>query len=184
MSAQNDEGFELVPPGVEPLEADAALALEDDLAGGDPLVLAPTAPPPLGRAPAYDFVERRFIPGQAGGPLEVTGLSTLALWIEKALRTRQGENPAVDPGFGVSILPEDLLDGGVLDDSALAEAYDDWERAILVHPRVSAVEAMRVEIDPGVVDYIFLTLRVTPEGLGDDVLAIDALPLPIGGPEA
>lgn len=181
-----DEGFELVPAGIEPLEADEELALEEALAGGagdDPLVVQRQQPPPLGRTPAYDFVERTFVPGQAGGPLTVSGLDALRFWIEKCLRTRQGENPAVDPGFGVTIMAEDLLDGGVLDDSALAEAYEDWERALLVHPRISSVEAISIDAQDDD-DAVYVTLRVVPEGLGDEVLAIDDLPLPIGGPDA
>lgn len=180
MSTFEDEGFEIVPAGVEPVGAAEELALQDVLAAGSADVVERQAPPPLGRAPAYDFAERRFVPGQAGGPLTLTGMSQLAQWVEKCLRTRRGENPAVDPDFGVTILGEDLLDGGVLDDSALGEAYEDWEQALLVHPRISAVEAMTISAHPDD-DFILFTTRVTPEGLGDEVLAIDELLLPIGG---
>ncbi len=180
MAAFRDEGFEVTPAEIDP--AADELELDDDLAGGGDAVIAPVAPPPLGRAPAYDFVERRFVPGRAGGPLEVRGLATLKLWVEKCLRTRQGENPAVDPGFGVTILPEDLLDGGVLDDSAIAEAYEEWERAILRHPRILSVETLTIDAAPDS-DVVLFSTRIAPEGLGDELLAIDDLELRIGGPD-
>jgi hypothetical protein len=178
-----DEGFELVPPDSDPPDAQAELDLEDALASGDDVSFAITedAPPPLGRSYAWDFIEHRVVPGQAGGPLMTYGLDTLATWIEKCLRTRRGENPAVDPDFGVEIMPSDLLDGGPFDGGAIAEYEDSVKRALLVHPRIADVEfgAGSVSYTDGD-DAVFVNMRVIPEGDDLDELTVDNLALPLG----
>ena len=175
-----DEGFEILPVGSEPPDADAELALQEDLASGQDTFAAQDGPPaPLGRSYAYDFAARRFIPGQAGGPLMTFGLDTLATWVEKCLRTRLGENPAVDPDFGVEILPEDLIDGGPFDAGAIAEYESAARRALLVHPRIADVENFDLLYDAGD-DSVRIVLRVIPEG--DDLDVVDLkFALPLGG---
>lgn len=175
-----DEGFELLPPETEPPDAGAELALEDELAAGaDDLAIDVPEPPPLGRSYAYDFIEHGFVPSQAGGPLPTHGLETLAVWGEKCLRTRRGENPACDPDFGMDLMPQDLLDGGPFDASAMAEYEADIRRALLVHPRIVDVDSFAVEYAEGD-DAVAVSFRVIPEGDDLDDLDFDRLPLPLG----
>lgn len=174
-----DEGFSPLPAQTEPPDADGELALQEDLASGQGIftLTDPQAPSPLGRSYAYDFIEHRLIPGQAGGPLMTRGLDTLATWIEKCLRTRRGENPAVDPDFGLEIMPEDLIDGGPFDAGAMAELDGAIRRGLLVHPRIIDVDEFTTNYDGDT--SVYRTFRVIPEG--DDLapLTFD-LPLPAG----
>lgn len=173
-----DEGFSPLPALTEPLDPLAELTLESALADATSSpVDAPGPPAPLGRAPAYDFIEHRFVPGAAGGPLMTRGIATLATWVEKCLRTRRGESPAVDPGFGCDILAEDLLEeGGPFDASATAEYVAAVERALLQHPRISDVEGLSVDGSDDD-DAVFITMRVVTDG--DDLadLTFDRLAL-------
>lgn len=172
---------ELLPPGIEPMEADVALEREGDFLGSDPIEVETGPPPPLGRTPAYDFVGRTFLPSRAGGVLMLTGLGTLEQWIEKCIRTRRGENPACDPDFGVEVLPIDLLDGGVLDESAIAEAYGDWTRALETHPRISDVADWSIDYAPGD-DAVFIGFRYSAEGTGGELEDVTAnLQIQTGG---
>lgn len=184
MSADTfDEGYEPIPAGLEPLNADDELALEEDLAvaGAQPtLTVATGPPPPLGRTPAIDFLAGTFVPFVSGGPLMLRGTATLSQWCEKCLRTRRGENPAVDGDFGVTVVAEDLIDGDVVDESAIAEAIDDWTEALLVHPRVSGVEEWSIDYLDGT-DYVNVSFRVIPEGDNVEQVVISNLELPIGG---
>jgi hypothetical protein len=182
----DDEGYSPLEAGVEPPDADEELALEDELAGSDDALIVEQEPPaPLGRTPAIDFVERTFVPSLAGGPLMLYGLDTLGQWVEKCLRTRRGAHPAVHPDFGVDITPSDLMDGGPADPAELAEAEDDWTRALLVHPRISEVDEWDFDIDPDD-DAVYVTFRVVPEGDSDnddpeqETLTFDRLRLTTG----
>jgi hypothetical protein len=141
-----DEGFDPLPALTEPLDPADQLTLEDALADQAPVAVGPAPPAPLGRAAAYDFVQHQLIPGVAGGPLMTRGLATLATWVEKCLRTRRGENPAVHPNFGCDILAEDLLsEGDPFDAAAVTEYMEAVTRGLLVHPRISRVEGLSVE---------------------------------------
>lgn len=174
-----DEGFELLPAGTEPPDPDIELALEEDLASGqDTFEVQDATPAPLGRSYAYDFAARRLVPGQAGGPLMTFDIPTLALWIEKCLRTRLGENPAVDPDFGLEVLPEDLIDGGPFDAGAMAELDSSIRRGLLVHPRIVDVIDFATRYDGQ--DAAMRIFRVIPEGDDLDDLEL-GLPLPLGG---
>jgi hypothetical protein len=179
MADRFDEGFEITPPGLEALDADEQLALEDEIeeAPFAGVEVGPQEPPPLGRTPAYDFIARTFRPARSGGPLLISGRATLAQWVEKCLLTRRGESPAVDPSFGVNIHPYDILDGGVFEEAAFAEATADWTRAILVHPHVSAVEDWDIQsVEDGTAAAVFV--RVIPEGLVEQDITVA---LEIGG---
>lgn len=174
-----DEGFAVLPPESEPPEPDEALTLEDALA--DPIDLDVDQDPPavLGRAPAIDFAQRRFVPSTAGGPLMIYGTDTLAQWVEKCLRTRRGENPACDPDFGLDALLEDLLDGGPFDGGAAAEYEAIAERALTVHPAIDSVEEWTVDYAEGD-DAAFISVRIVPAAEGTDPLDFDVT-LPVGG---
>lgn len=145
--AELDEGFDPLPALSEPPDPDTELSIQDAIADSATTTIEPVAEPtPLGRAPAYNFLEPRLVPGVAGGPLMTRGYDTLATWIEKCLRTRRGENPAVDPDFGCEILVEDLLsEGEPFDPSAIAEYTAAIERALLVHPRIASVDDFEVD---------------------------------------
>jgi hypothetical protein len=167
--AADDEGFEVLPPGV-------AIDVDDELASQDTLDDAPfampetttPAPPPLGATPAYDFVSQSFIPAQSGAAQKLRGLAALQQWCEKCLLTRQGEAAAVDPSFGVAITPMDLLADGLLEEGELADAFDDWTRAFKVHPRVSDVEDWHMElVDDG--ESASVACFVVAEGVADPV---------------
>lgn len=155
----DDEGFDLQPPGVEAPGPTAETAAE----GAAGIAAPAPAPLPLGRSWALDFAQRRFIPGTAGGPLAVRGDDTLRQWVEKCLRTPRGGAPAVDPQFGVDVLPHEVFDGGPFDLDVATEAMRDWRTAIEQHPRVVSVEDMRMDgsLDS---DVAVLSFRVLTEG--------------------
>lgn len=174
-----DEGFEVLPPDSEPPDPDEALSLEEALA--DPTVLDPEQDPPvaLGRAPAIDFVQRRFIPNTAGGPLMVYGIDTLAQWVEKCLRTRRGENPACHPDFGLDVMLTDLLDGGPFDAGAVAEFEAIVERALSLHPAIDSIDEWQpiyTDLDD---DSAQIRFTVIPTVEGEDPLELDVT-LPMG----
>lgn len=166
MSLEND-GLGLLSDA-DSINADDELALEEDLAAAGPAAVAPTAVPPLGSTPAYDFASQTFLPSSTGGTVRLYGLATLGQWCEKCLLTRIGESPAVAPSFGVTILPTDLLDGDELDEAELAEAFADWSDALLRHPRISSVEDWDAAYDDeeGTVS---VSVSVTPEGMYEPI---------------
>jgi phage baseplate assembly protein W len=129
-----------------PLDPDVELTLQDALADPDETV-SDDQPIPLGRTPAIDFVQRRMIPNTSGGPLMLYGEDALAQWIEKCLRTRRGDNAACHPDFGVDALLFDLVDGGTLDDSAVAQYQAIVERALSVHPAIESVAEFHIDYD-------------------------------------
>jgi len=173
-----NEGFAVLPPESEPPDPDETLSIEDALADPDALPVEQDPPAPLGRAPAIDFVQRRFVPNTAGGPLMIYGIPTLAQWVEKCLRTRRGENPACDPDFGLDALFEDLLDGGPFDAAAAAEFEGIAERGLTVHPAVDSIEEWSVDYAPGD-DAVLVSLLVIPTADGEDPLDLNVT-LPIG----
>lgn len=174
-----DEGFALLPAGTEPPDPDAALSLEQALVDPGALPTELGAPVPLGRAPAIDFVQRRFIPQTAGGPLMLYGLATLGQWVEKCLRTRRGENAACDPEFGLDALFEDLIDGGPYDAGAAAEFEAIVERALAVHPVIDSITEWSIAYTDGD-DAAFASFRVIPVTEGSDPIALD-VSIPVGG---
>jgi phage baseplate assembly protein W len=179
----SDQNVNFLPVGIEPPSPDEELALEDAAAdvgfAGVELVRAP--PPPLGRTPAYDFVEKAFVPSVSGGALMLYGEATLRQWVEKCLRTIRGASPAVDPDFGVERRPEDLIDGGAIDPAEHAAAEADWTTALLRHPRINRVEGWAVDVqDEG--EVVEVTARITAEGLGpEDTLEPIDIALRLGG---
>lgn len=171
------EGFPPLPAGTEPPDALEELRLQDALANPPLLASEGRRPYPLGRAPAYDFEAHRFVPGVAGGPLMTRGTATLATWVQKCLSTRRGENPAVDPNFGLDITAEDLLgEGEPFDESAIAEYLTALKRALLVHPRITAVDEARVDTDPDD-DRVFVSFLVITDSDEVPDLAFERLPI-------
>lgn len=176
--ADLDERFSPLPALTDPVDPLDELTLQDALADQVP-VSGPTGPPaPLGRAPAYDFIQHQLLPGAAGGPLMTRGVATLATWVEKCIRTRRGENPAVDPSFGCDLLAEDVLEEGVpFDPAATAEFAAAVSRALLVHPRITSVED--VTVDGGLDDdLVTVSFHVTTDG--DDLSDLTFNRLQIG----
>jgi hypothetical protein len=174
--ADVDEGFEPVPALTEPASADDELTLEDALADDAAVVVGAEPPVPLGRAPAFDFRERRFAPGLAGGPLMTHGTQTLQTWVEKCIRTRRGESPAVDPDFGLDLLAEDLLEEGVpYDPAAVAEYVAAIERGLTVHPRIASVDDIQVTYDDPDDDGVFVSFTVIQTADDAEELTFDRL---------
>jgi hypothetical protein len=172
-----DEGFAPVPALTEPADPAEELTLQDAFADVATVAVGASPPVPLGRAPAYDYLERRLLPGAAGGPLMTRGVETLAGWIEKCLRTRRGENPAVDPDFGLDILAEDILaEGAAYDPSAVSEYLAAVERGLLVHPRIAGIEASMEYDDPDS-DRVYVTLGVSLTGEDEDALTFTRIPV-------
>lgn len=179
MATPENEGFSPLPALTEPPDPDRELELQDALADDAGTVEESVPPAPLGRAPAYDFIAHRLLPGAAGGPLMTRGLETLATWIEKCLRTRRGESPAVDPDFGCDLIAEDILsEGDPFDAAAIAELTAAAERALLMHPRLTSIETFRIEHDPDD-DAVFVTLAGEVDG--DDLAEFTLQRLRIGG---
>lgn len=180
MSSQpfSDEEFPVLPPESEPPDADEALSLQDALADSDDLDVDQDPPVPLGRTPAIDFVQRTFVPNTAGGPLMLYGDESLRQWIEKCLRTRRGDSPAVHPDFGLDALIFDLVDGGIFDESAAAEYQAIVERALPVHPAIASVDEFDVDYSDGD-DAATARIVVAKVAEGEDPLELD-LSIPIG----
>jgi hypothetical protein len=168
----NDEGFSVLPASTEPPSSDEALTLEDTLANPDALPTVADPPTPLGRAPKLDFVARTFVPNTAGGPLMVYGTDTLSQWVEKCLRTRRGENPAVDPDYGLDRLFLDMIDGSPYDESTAAEFEGIVERAVSVHPAIDSIEEWSIDYLDGD-DAATIRFTVIPVAQGQDSLDID-----------
>jgi hypothetical protein len=177
--AEDRAEFAAIPPAGPAFDVEEELELEDALTGARPVVLAQAPPAPLGRTPAYDFVNGRFLPRGAGGPVMLRGLDALGQWVVKCLHTDRGGALAVHPDFGLEGA-SDLLDGGPFDESASAELYDRVQQALLVHPRITSVEEWQVDYEAGD-DFIRISFRVVPEGDDEGDLTFDDFPLPIGG---
>lgn len=181
MSFTDDEGFEPIAPGTDPFEADEELELlQPAVEADDGLAVEFAAPPPLGRAPVFDFAARDIVPAAAGGPLMSYGRETLSRLVAKMLHTRKGENPAVDPDFGMVVMAEDILDdGGPPEESGIAEYVDDIERAVVLLPRVTGVDDVRVEFEDGD-DAMFVSITIDSD---DDELAGETLDafVPVAG---
>lgn len=176
--AEIDEGFDPVPALSEPPSAEEELRLQDALADSPAITVGSAPPVPLGRAPAYDFAAHRMVPGTSGGPLMTRGTETLKTWIEKCIRTRRGENEAVDANFGLDMLAEDLLEEGApYDPSAVAEYLSAVERGLTVHPRVLGIEDLDLVYDSPDDDAVFLKFRVVTVGDDVDELTFDRLPV-------
>lgn len=141
-----DEAFDPLPALTEPPDPDEELQLEEALADPAAAISESVSPPaPLGRAPAFDFVNHAFLPGVAGGPLQTRGIDTLRTWVEKCARTKRGQHPAVNPEFGTDVTAEDLLsEGDPFDAAAISEYLDALRRAFLVHPRITDVTDMQI----------------------------------------
>lgn len=162
----------------DPPDAASEIALENGLVDPGALIIDAQPPTPLGRAAAYDFVQRQFVPGITGAPLMVYGLATLAQWAEKCLRTLRGAHPAVDPDFGLDRMFTDLLDGGPFDAGAAAEFEAIVDRALRVHPWISSVEDWQVSYLEGD-DAAFCSFTIIP-AVDDLEPTTLQLPIPIG----
>lgn len=175
-----DDGFDVLPPSTEPPTADDALTLEDTLADPSLLDQEQDPPPPLGRTPAIDFVQRTFVPNTAGGPLMLYGLDTLRQWVEKCCRTRRGENPACDPQFGLDRLFADMIDGTPFDEAVAAEFEGIVERAVAIHPFLDSIDEWEIDYINDDDDFATVRFVVMPVQQGQDPVDID-IQLPATG---
>jgi hypothetical protein len=175
--ADSDETFDPLPALTEPPDPSTELTMQDALADAQPDDATTPPPTPLGRAPAYDFAQHRMLPGGFGGPLMTRGRGTLQTWVEKCVRTRRGENPAVDPDFGCDITVEDLLEeGGPYDAATVAEYLAAVERALLAHPRITGIDDLDVQGGADD-DAVFLSFTVATDGDDLGELTFDRLTL-------
>lgn len=179
MTTSTDEGFDLLPDATEPPDPATALSLEDTLVDPNQIATVQGPPVPLGRAPAIDFVQHKFVPSAAGGPLMVYGLDTLKQWVEKCLLTRRGENAACHPDFGLDSLLQDLIDGGPFDSGAVAEYEAIVERALTVHADIDSIDGWAVDYEAGD-DAAVVSFSITRVTQGVDPLDIDVA-LPVSG---
>lgn len=164
-----------VPVTDEPPDpVDALQSLESALtafAAPPDLIVAAEPPPPVGRAWAYDWQDRRFHTAGASSPLTVRGMQTLRGWIEKCLRTERGAHPVHPPGYG--------LVGGVGIGGPVGVVAPDLEgrvrEALTFHPRISDVTNFSYDHDPDD-DYLAVTFDVLLDG-GADEIAVNNLQL-------
>lgn len=118
----------------------------DDAAVVDDLVVTEEDLPPIAKSWAYDFTNGVFITGNNGrGPRETRGLATLAVWIEKCLRTDRGAHPVHPAGYGM-IRPFDMI-GKPLDQAPLEELEPRIRDALTFHPRISDITDFVVDFD-------------------------------------
>jgi hypothetical protein len=92
--------------------------------------------------------------------------------VEKCLRTRRGENPAVDPDYGLDRLFLDMIDGSPYDESTAAEFEGIVERAVSVHPAIDSIEEWSIDYLDGD-DAATIRFTVIPVAQGQDSLDID-----------
>jgi hypothetical protein len=181
-----DEGYSPTPAVSSPPDVDLELDLQDQAADDVGAVVAAPEPPPLGTSPAYDFIRGAFIPSAAGGPLMIRGLATLAQWCEGCLHTVQGENPAVDPSYGLRQSLESIfLTGAPLDGTEIAEAEDVITEAFTQHPRIAEVLDFAVDYTEGD-DVVYLSYTIPTEGDDEEddeqePLVANALPVVLNG---
>lgn len=168
----------LVPVQEEPLALpDALAAYEESLQtpiSPDDLVVTETPPPPVGRSWAFDFTTNRFVTSpSAHGPLATSGLATLRLLIEKALRTARGAHPIYDDSYGID-LPADFIGGPVSKFPSDLYASRVREAAISAHERVVDVIDFQTQVDP-TEDYVAVSFTVILDNA--DTLTISNVPL-------
>lgn len=175
------EAFEALASDLEPPEnPDEELDLVDDEEQPFEVAEGPTVPP-LGRTPAFDFVQQTLMPSAAGGPLMLYGVDALAQWIEKALITPKGAAPACHEDFGIESVNH-LITGGPFDASAVAELEQMVTDALTVHPRIIGVEGFEADHVEGD-DAVTVSFRVLYQGeddLEEQALSFTDFPIPVG----
>ena len=128
-----------VPQTDEPLEpVDAVAALEQALEAQPSavdLVLAEAEPPPLGRSWWFDWQARRFLTG-GRSPLQVRGMQTLGVWVEKCLRTARGAHAIHPAGYGLPTGSEIIGGPAGVVPADLEERIRD---ALTFHPRITDI---------------------------------------------
>jgi len=132
----DDEG----PTAEEILEASNAEIEELDAEDDVEIVEADSLP--IGRAWAFNFDEQRFVM-DGRSPAVIRGEASVLAWVEKCLRTQQGSSVVQPPDFG---LVQSITDYIGDDPGAVTSLTSDIEEALTVHPAISAVEDIEVEL--------------------------------------
>ncbi len=142
----------------EELNAAAASALA--AAGGTPSI--DQEPEPLGMTWLFDFERGRFI-RRGGAPLEVYGISSLAIWAQTAIRTPRLGFAVFSDEFGVDD-PEGLV--GHLDIAERIADYEESRReALTVHDRIADIANFVSSVDGDVVTVKFEIITDAGENL-------------------
>lgn len=154
---------EILPP-IEEQDADDTLLAAEELRPFDDdttldLVVAEEPPPALGKSWAFDFIENEFPITSAQGPVRTRGLVTLRYWIEKALRTNEGDLPIHPPGYGVRNLSR-MLGRGAPD--VIADLEPAIREALLFHPRITDVLDFSAAFDPDD-EFVEVSFRVVTD---------------------
>ena len=98
--------------------------------------------PPLGRNWLFDFQQQRFV--RAGrSPKTIRGDSAIQAWVEKCLRTAQGDAIVHSPDYGLTQPIGDYL-GIVSEENDLAGLEADIEEALSFHPHIQTIENFQV----------------------------------------
>lgn len=110
------------------------------------LVVAADEPPPLGRAWAFGWQDKRFLTAGSWSPLQTRGYDTLGGWIEKCLRTARGAHPVHPPGYGMPGGGPDLIGGPV--GVVPADLEERIRDALTYHPRITDITNFDYDFDP------------------------------------
>lgn len=139
------EDDELFPDDEEPDVdeiLDASDAAIEDLDADDDIELAVADLPPLGRTWLFDFQEGEFV-AEGRSPKTIRGDAAIQAWVEKCLRTAQGDSLVHPPEYGLAQPLGDYL-GTVSDEDDLAGLESDIEEAVSYHPHIQTIEGFEV----------------------------------------
>lgn len=139
MAEEPVEIDELFPDDDEPDASailDESTAEIEELDADDDIEVVEGDTPPIGRAWLFDFTKGSFVM-DGRSPATVRGDAALLAWVEKCLRTAQGDSVVHPPEFGLTQPIGDYIGG---DPDELTSIETDIEEALLFHPDISAVE--------------------------------------------
>lgn len=137
---------ELFPDDEEP-DADEILDASDaaieDLDADDDIEIAVAELPPLGRSWLFDFQQDQFV-AEGRSPKPVRGDTAIQSWVEKCLRTAQGDSIVHPPEYGLAQPLDDYL-GVATDEDDLAGLESDIEEAVSLHPYIQTIEGFEIK---------------------------------------